>query len=363
MLAGATEGLVYSQCKIDNFAPKVEYLRLPTRVEQMTAPLDDIPVLRFSTDELPERDRLAVTREVYGRLTARIDIEPVPETPFHFRTVARALPELVISTYSSSPVTARRTRELLADGNDDVVLAVPPAVETIVSHLGRELSHHAGDAVLTSTADIISINVASTVQCVVLTLSRRRLAAMVPGLEDAFMRPIPRGTGALRLLTSYGRAIEDQHILATPELRRLAVNHLYDLAALALGATRDATAIANGRGVRAARLHAIKTEIVNGFNRHELSLAGLAARHGVTARYVQMLFEREGMTFSRFLLDQRLARAHRMLRDPRFAERTITAIAYEAGFGDLSHFNRAFRRRYDETPSDVRAGSRHADWT
>jgi AraC-like DNA-binding protein len=136
---------------------------------------------------------------------------------------------------------------------------------------------------------------------------------------------------------------------------------VYDLVALALGATRDAAEIANGRGVRAARLHAIKTEIFKGLNRQDLSLGSLAARHGVTARYVQMLFEREGTTFSRFLLDQRLARAHRMLRDPRFAKRTITAIAYEAGFGDLSHFNRAFRRRYGETPSDVRAGSRQSD--
>jgi len=47
------------------------------------------------------------------------------------------------------------------------------------------------------------------------------------------------------------------------------------------------------------------------------------------------------------------------LSDPRLAEQTISTIAYEAGFGDLSHFNRAFRRRYGETPSDVRPRSRH----
>jgi AraC-like DNA-binding protein len=75
---------------------------------------------------------------------------------------------------------------------------------------------------------------------------------------------------------------------------------------------------------------------------------------------VQILFESEGTTFSRFLLDQRLARAHRMLSDPRLAERTISALAYEAGFGDLSHFNRAFRRCYGESSSDVRASIRHS---
>jgi AraC-like DNA-binding protein len=160
------------------------------------------------------------------------------------------------------------------------------------------------------------------------------------------------------LLARYVRLFDDPQSLATPELRSLVVNHVYDLVALALGPTRDAAVTANGRGVRAAFLYAIKTEIINSLDRHGLSLAGLAERHRVTPRHVQMLFESDGTTFSRFLLDQRLARAHRMLSNPRLAVRAISAIAYEAGFGDLSHFNRAFRRRYGETPSDVRVRSR-----
>jgi AraC-like DNA-binding protein len=43
-----------------------------------------------------------------------------------------------------------------------------------------------------------------------------------------------------------------------------------------------------------------------------------------------------------------------MLTDPRCSERTVSSIAFDAGFGDLSYFNRAFRRRYGATPSDIR---------
>jgi AraC-like DNA-binding protein len=211
-----------------------------------------------------------------------------------------------------------------------------------------------------SSADVTRIHVVPTLQCAILTLSRQTLLPLVPGLEDAFMQPVPRDTEALQLLMRYVRLFDDQQSLVTGQMRHLVVNHVYDLVALALGATRDAAAIAKGRGVRAARLHAIKTEILNSSNRHDLSLAGLAARYRVTPRYVQMLFESEDTTFSRFLLDQRLARAHRMLSDPRLAQRTISAIAYEAGFSDLSHFNRAFRRRYGESPSDARASIRHS---
>jgi AraC-like DNA-binding protein len=62
----------------------------------------------------------------------------------------------------------------------------------------------------------------------------------------------------------------------------------------------------------------------------------------------------DGTTFTDLVLDERLARAHRMLSDPKRSELFISAIAYEAGFGDLSYFNRTFRRRYGASPSDVR---------
>jgi AraC-like DNA-binding protein len=83
----------------------------------------------------------------------------------------------------------------------------------------------------------------------------------------------------------------------------------------------------------------------------------LAARQRVTPRYIHKVFEGEGTTFSRFVLGQRLARVHRLLTDPRHADRTIGAIVYDAGFGDLSTFNRAFRRQFGATPSDVRAAA------
>jgi AraC-like DNA-binding protein len=74
-----------------------------------------------------------------------------------------------------------------------------------------------------------------------------------------------------------------------------------------------------------------------------LSVAPVAAaRRCVSPRYVQMLFEAEGTTFSRFVRGQRLARAHRLLTDPGHAAWTITAVALESGFGDLPTFNHAF---------------------
>ena len=78
-------------------------------------------------------------------------------------------------------------------------------------------------------------------------------------------------------------------------------------------------------------------------------------------RYVHKLFENKGFTFSSFVRDQRLACAHRMLSDPRLADHTIGSIAFDVGFGDLSYFNRTFRRRYGATPGEIRQSALKAD--
>ena len=108
------------------------------------------------------------------------------------------------------------------------------------------------------------------------------------------------------------------------------------------------------RGADAARLRAIIADVDTNLGDCDLTAAAVARRQRVTPRYVHKLFEGEGLTFSAFVLGRRLSCAHRMLSDPRLGDRTIGSVAFDVGFGDLSYFNRAFRRRYDATPSEVR---------
>ena len=106
--------------------------------------------------------------------------------------------------------------------------------------------------------------------------------------------------------------------------------------------------------MRAARLKLAKAFIVSHCERRDLSVNGVAASLNVTPRYVQRLFEADGTTFSEFLTGQRLARAHRLLCEPSSSPTAISTIAYDVGFGDLSYFNRRFRRQYGLTPREVR---------
>jgi AraC-like DNA-binding protein len=325
----------------------------------MVSAVSEFAAVRFSSDDLPERDRIAVWREVIGRKYVRVDIEPLPDRPFRVDSRLRRLPGLGIMTAEMSEFRLARTSELISDGNDDLHLGVNiSGAETIVQR-GREVGLRAGDATLVSMAETGTIVRTSAGQRLRFQVPLNALAPLVTRVEDAVLRPIPAGTPALRLLRSYLGAVEEDGALAMPELRRLVVAHIHDLVALVIGATRDAAAVAEGRGARAARLRAIMVDITENLGRSDLSIGVIARCHGLGPRYVQRLFEREGTTYSEFVLGQRLVQAHRRLGYAHLADRTVSSIALACGFGDLSYFNRCFRRRYGMSPSDVRAaGSR-----
>jgi len=322
----------------------------------VTTPADDVGFLRFSTGLLPERDRLSGLRDILGRQMARLDFEPLTPS-FHADVTMRQVHGLGIAAMDHSLMRVSRTRELLADGEDTLVFQIP-AGGGVASQLGREVTLEPGDAVLASSADVGTFTCTSaTGKSLVLSLPRRELLPLVADFDAALVVRIPCRTAALQLLTRYLGLFEATPALQ-PGLARVTVNHVYDLAALALGATADAAEIATARGVRAARLREARAFVERNAARRELSATSVAAQLGVTPRYLHMLFENESETFSEFVLGERLTRARRMLIDPRFAHHAISTIAFDSGFSDLSHFNRSFRRRFGMTPSQARGEPR-----
>jgi len=325
----------------------------------MTTSPDFTPV-RFSTATLPVRERIPFWREMLGRKFCHVDIEPLPGVPFESEVSLRALPGLRTMDCISSPARQQRTREFVAGGDDAIALPMNLVGAPTFSQRGREVSLGVGEAVIVLQAEP-AVMTYSQVHGIALMIPRAALSPLVANIEDAAMQVIPHDNEPLRLLAGYLKLLHEGLPLMTLELRHRVVTHVHDLVAMAIGATRDGAAIAKERGVRAARLAAVKADIMARLDRRDLSILAVALRQQVTPRYVQMLFENEGTTFSQFLLEQRLARAHQLLTSPSHAGWTIRAIALAAGFGDLSHFNRSFRRHYGATPSDVRDAMQRED--
>jgi AraC-like DNA-binding protein len=311
---------------------------------------------RFSTSALAEPQRARFWREVFGREIVRLDIEPRSKGPFEAQAIVQALPGLLRASFVSAPAHLERSSNMLADSNDAVVLLVSERGTLAAAQRGREVALRSRDATLLLHAEPSSVT-HTQIRFQGLIVPRAELAALVNNVEDAALRPIPGSNDTLRLLMSYVKVIAASASIVPANVRRLVATHVQDLVALIIGATRDGSVLAEERGAAAARLTAVKTDIIQHIGREDLTLHDVATRQGITSRSIQRLFEREGSTFASFKLEQQLALARRMLRDRRYDASTIGAIALAAGFGDLSYFHRAFRRRFGATPLDVRAAS------
>jgi AraC-like DNA-binding protein len=319
----------------------------------MSLTASDLESCHFSSEELAPADRIPFYREVLGRMLMRAELEPVGEEFFRQASFYR-LPGLGISYADGSPVRIHRTREMV-EGGHEFFLMIGLEGTYSVCQLGRRVVVPAGGATLISAADPMRSERTRS-RGLAIAMPRAVLAPMVSNMDAALMSAIPSRIEPLRLLAGYIDLLKsDPALMATRELRRLTIDHLHDLVVLTLGATRDVAEIAVGRGLRAARLRAIKADIVQNLA-GDVTTAALSARHHLSPRYIRSLFEGENTSLSQFVLGQRLTHMHRLLTDLRYADRTISDLALAAGFGDISTFNREFRRRFGMTPSDVRNG-------
>jgi len=310
----------------------------------------------------PDEKRLALWREVYGRGIARVDIDPIGDEPFHADVTFNLLPDVAIASGSRSPAHYRVTHDMLKDGRDIIAVSILRSGEASAMQFSQELIGGVGSASVLSGTDPSVSTLTTDGSFITLALSRPAIAELAPDFTSAFGKPIPANDPALRLLIKYLDAVLAADELAHPEVARSVSAHILDLVALALGARGDQAEAALG-GAKAARLKALKSDVMSMIGNCDLSSEIIASRHSISSRYVRKLFEHEGTSFTAFVLGERLTRVRRMLRDSRHAHLTIAQLAHACGFNDISYFNRAFRRHFGATPTDVRVERREVETT
>ncbi|WP_051310578.1 AraC family transcriptional regulator [Bradyrhizobium sp. Cp5.3] len=318
--------------------------------------VDDNELIQFRVSSAPyaKSGELDAFREAYGRRILRFDIEPLDGHSLQFDFVLRSLPDFAMASGSRSPMRLRRTRDLV--DNDDLFLLVVTRGAAELGQHGRVAAIGEGAATLLSANGTpTSFVVPTTSHTISYRFRRDLLRPHVPNLDDLVIRPIAGGSQVLRLLTGYSDVLNDHSALATADLRRAVTAHMHDLAVLLLGGKAEPHLTG---GLRAARLKALKDDILQRIGQGTLSVDEIARSQQISERYIRRLFADDGTTFTDFVREARLARAWRLLTDASQLRRPIHAIAYESGFGDLSYFNRAFRQRYGMTPSDAREAAR-----
>src|ERR1700752_4867419 len=92
----------------------------------------------ISTDMFPDEESLAILWQVYARGSARVDIEPLTDEPFHANVTFNLLPNVAIASGSRSPAHYRVTQEMLKDARDIIAVSILRSGEASATQLGQE---------------------------------------------------------------------------------------------------------------------------------------------------------------------------------------------------------------------------------
>ncbi len=311
----------------------------------------------FSTDALPIHQRFAAYCEEILRPSCGLELRAADQSGFRAQLEFRRVGMIDIMTNTLTAIDTARTADLVRDGDDTLMVMLLLEGKAHQTQFGDDHQLHAGDAIICDSAYPGEFNLLTNSKLLSLKIPRMKLGALLPHMSRFAGTPLSRDPVALRLLSGYLAGTFDVDFGGSALAARLHQDHIIDLVSLALGTEGDTRALAEQRGAQAVRRSAVVQVIAASMADPALDATMVAARLGITVRYVHHLLEPTGRSFSEHLLDKRLARAVALLCEATQRHRKIADIAFEVGFKDLSYFNRMFRRKYGGTPTDMREAS------
>ena len=311
----------------------------------------------FSTNMLPERDSLPVfCEELISHQEALGDA--AQEDAQFCGTIKRCLLGMVDVAYITTTIASYvRTPELVCDGRDAVFAVICLEGGMLCTQSEIPIRIGPGEGVICDSVEPGGLQMQAETRYWALKVGRADMTKMVPHIKRLAGLKLNNTGMAVKLLAKYLDGLQEGDALGNEREARIFGEHLLDLISMAIGAEGDARQLAERRGVRAARHAAVLREIERNIADNTLNAASVAEMLGVTPRYVHFLLQESGRTFSEHVLARRLEIVEALLGDAGKANLKISAIARQAGFADMSYFNRSFRNHFGDTPSGYRKRS------
>ena len=302
----------------------------------------------------PHGQRYEMFREEVCRNFGQMDIEPSVSDRLDCGVEIVQLGSLSLGAARGSSGRFFRSRAMLSDGCDDFVLLTALANRIVAEQNGKRVELGQSEMCLAEMNAVGGVGFDFGDHFTAIRIPRRELLSLCPVAEDILMKPLRQEPAIRTLIQRYQALSAATSDSLDAEAQQVTARHMVDLISLLLRASDDEARPALQGNAAAARLQLIEQQVTANLHDPNLSIVWVAERNRLSPKQVQRLFERKGMTFAEFVLEQRLLYARGLLGNPSAQQQKIGTVAYTSGFGDLSYFNRVFRRRFGMTPSEWR---------
>ena len=311
------------------------------------------PIRVSSTELVPG----AVVRgsEGFMKLNMQLDFVNRSTTGRKFSVIAKSFGSVGAGRIDGTPSSFVRKPAHFADGRDLLSISISGGGRFRAEGVRGLDRYGAHGAVVLESRRASALHSLDDSTAWTICMERAPIEPLLADIHEPIQRCLPDDNPGIRLLEGYLPALFSFECDLA-----LATLHIRDLALYALGVRGDTHALVRERGVQAAKQMAVLAAIRTHGADPGLDPAQVALQLQLSVRYLHRLLEPTGRTFTEHLLKHRLERAAALLRDPCHDHLKIGEIARQAGFGDISHFNRSFRRTFGDTPFGMRVRARRA---
>lgn len=254
----------------------------------------------------------------------------------------------------------RNWTHVRADGLSDFLITIPLQARTTFEQCGTSGATGPGSFSVFSTAQPFAGTVSGmdgrdTFSALHLRIVGDELRRRLPHAEDCCGR-------ALQVRPGAGSIMQQMCTIAIDQGRHLshgeATRYGHMLVDAIVNVLAEAGELQSLAGVGAAAHRRIRQEATAFIDSHLaepwLDLDTVATHCRVSKRYLQAAFSGSGDTVCTTIREKRLQKCREDLRNPAQRHRSISQIALLWGFNDLPYFSRAYRRRFDCSPSQDR---------
>ena len=305
----------------------------------------------FPVAAVPQRERFSYFQSVVETVFCPMQVRPGGGSELSFRGSVEAtdLGSVRLARVATSACVVRRfvgDVGRLADAPYLVKFQLKG--ESYWSQRGREIHLRPGDFVIASMAEPYSLRFRDDFEMPVLALRPRTMRALTPNPDEFLGLRMSGDEADCGLLSSFvAQVVTRMSRLKEPMIARVEANIL-DLLGGVLG-SRAGTGVPSGPQQRSL----IKAFIERHLHDRRLGPGMIAAAFNMSTRCIHSLFQSEPMSLGRHINALRVEASRRlMLEEP---ARSLTDIALDCGFYDLSHMSRCFRNQYRITPREYRA--------
>jgi AraC family transcriptional regulator, positive regulator of tynA and feaB len=313
---------------------------------------------QWRTHELPEADQFSYWREV-------ICSSFVPLRPERLRTTLGARHfNCALSSWQANDVmfskvcgdgqlVYRDARSITEQDEPLYFLNIQRRGSSIIEQGGSQACLVPGSFALLDAMQPFRMQVDDGFEHLSIKIPHARLDPLLNHRAGALARRIDTSRGVGRLASDAFAAIANELDILDSQATGVAIEHALALTACALNQLAVPLSCANS-ALNRLRAQAI-AYLSSRLDDPTLDIQQTAAALGVSVRYVQGAFSAGQLSVGKWLLDQRLERCRHELGLPANANKTIASIALSSGFNDLSHFTRAFGKKFGVSPGRCRS--------